>query len=268
MQAVLLSNPSGDRGLVIRLSSRLVAGAMLVAAGLALTACVPLGRPAVPMRTLELVKGDESRCLAVLLPGRLNAPEKFAKSGFASAVAARGLALDLVAVDAHLGYYRDRSVVERLRLDVVAPARAAGYDTIWLVGSSLGGVGSLLYLKHYPEDLAGVFVLAPYLGPAEVIDEIAATGGPAHWRPPSRVAADDVGRELWSWLAPWLAGEQKIPLHLGWGTADAFDRSNRLLASALPPERVYTHPGGHDWKTWESLWGAFLDREEPCRRQR
>ncbi len=51
----------------------------------------------------------------------------------------------------------------------------------------------------------------------------------------------------------------------GWGTADAFDRSSRLLASALPPERVYTHPGGHDWQAWESLWEASLDRAEPCR---
>lgn len=260
--------PHVDRGLVIGQSSRFVAVATLVATGLALTACVPLGRPAVPMRTLELAKSGENRCLAVLLPGRLNSPERFAKAGFASAVAARGLALDLVAVDAHFGYYRHRSVVERLRLDVVAPARAAGYDTIWLVGSSLGGIGGLLYLRQYPEDLAGVLALAPYLGPTEVIDEIAAAGGPARWRPPSRVAADDVGRELWSWLAPWLAGEQKIPLHLGWGTADAFDRSNRLLASALPPERVYTHPGGHDWKVWESLWEAFLDRVEPCRQPR
>ncbi len=268
MQGTLHAVSSSSRGFMIGLSSRSLAGATLVATGLALTACVPIGRPAVPMRTLELVKGDESRCLAVLLPGRLNAPEKFAEAGFASAVAARSLALDLVAVDAHFGYYRDRSVVERLRLDVVAPARAAGYDTIWLVGSSLGGIGGLLYLKHHPEDLAGVFVLAPYLGPEEVIDEIAAAGGPARWRPPSRVDDDDVGRELWSWLAPWLAGEQKVPLHLGWGTADAFDRSNRLLVSALPPERVYTHPGGHDWKVWESLWEAFLDREEPCRRQR
>lgn len=264
----MLSAAIGKRGLVFGLSLRFVAVATLVATGLALTACVPLGRPAVPMRTLELAKGGAGRCLAVLLPGRRSGPEEFAKAGFASAVAARRLALDLVAVDAHLGYYRDRSVVERLHLDVVAPARAAGYDTIWLVGSSLGGIGGLLYLKHYPEDLAGVFVLAPYLGPEEVIDEIAAAGGPARWRPPTRVDDGDVGRELWSWLAPWLAGEQKIPLHLGWGTADAFDRANRLLASALPEERVYTHPGGHDWKVWESLWETFLDRAEPCRQPR
>lgn len=226
------------------------------------TGCAALRPAKVPLRTVELNRGASgaSRCLAVLLPGRLDEPEKFGDAGFARAVAERGLALDLVAVDAHLGYYRARTVVERLRADVIAPARAAGYDTIWIAGPSLGGLGGLLYLRDHPEDLAGVFAIAPYLGESAVIDEIERAGGPAAWRPPATVADGDIGRELWSWLGPWASREQAVPLHLGWGTSDAFDRSNRLLAGLLPADRVSTLPGGHDWRVWERLWEQFLDR--------
>lgn len=227
------------------------------------TGCAALRPATVPLRTVELARGaagGEKRCLAVLLPGRFNEPERFRDAGFAAAVANRKLALDLVAVDAHLGYYRARSIVERLRADVIAPAQAAGYDTIWIVGPSLGGLGGLLYLREHPEDLAGVLAIAPYLGEPEVIDEIGRAGGPAAWRPPAEIADGDVGRELWNWLGPWASAPTPVPFHLGWGTADSFDRSNRMLADLLPPERVYTLPGGHDWHVWEQLWEAFLDR--------
>lgn len=228
--------------------------------------CAALRPATVPLRAIDLVRSTGNaggRCLAVLLPGRLDEPEKFREAGFVRAVENRNLRLDLVAVDAHLGYYRARTVVDRLREDVIAPARAAGYDTIWIAGPSLGGLGGLLYLRDRPEDLAGVFAIAPYLGETSVIDEIERAGGPAQWRPPATVAQNDVGRELWTWLGPWASAAQPeppVPLHLGWGTADSFDRANRMLAALLPPERVYTAPGGHDWKVWERLWEEFLDR--------
>ena len=184
------------------------------------------------------------------------------------AVASRGLASTSSRSIPHLGYFRARSVVERLRTDVIAPARAAGYDTIWIVGTSLGGLGGLLYLRDHPEDLAGVLAIAPYLGETEVIDEIERAGGPARWQPPPTIAESDVGRELWSWLATWPGDGPPVPLHLGWGAADDFDRSNRLLAGLLPPERVYTVAGGHDWRVWERLWEEFLDRTPAVRRAR
>ncbi|MEO8277025.1 MAG: alpha/beta hydrolase-fold protein [Thermoanaerobaculia bacterium] len=232
--------------------------------------------PAIPMRTIALDRAvtgagapaAKSRCLAVLLPGRWDEPERFREAGFARAVAERDLDVDLVAVDSHLGYFRDRSIVERLRLDVIAPAKASGYDTIWIVGTSLGGLGGLLYLRDHPEDLSGVLALAPYLGESELIGEIEAAGGARKWTPPASYAATDIGRELWSWLTPWLAGPQSVPLHIGWGSQDKLGRSNRLVADALPTAEVYNVAGGHDWKTWEELWEAFLDRTPICRRAR
>lgn len=246
--------------------------------------CAALRPATTPLRTVDLARsapsassapaddrggqgGHGARCLAVLLPGRLDEPEQFERAGFARAVASRGLAIDLVAVDSHLGYFRARSIVERLRTDVIAPARAAGYDTIWIVGTSLGGLGGLLYLRDHPEDLAGVLALAPYLGETAVIEEIERAGGPGQWQAPPTIAESDVGRELWSWLATWPGDGPPVPLHLGWGAADDFARSNRLLAGLLPPEQVYTVEGGHDWRVWERLWEEFLDRTRLCAAQ-
>lgn len=246
---------------------------VLVLVAGALSAGCALWRPTVtPLRQQTLLTAAASaselpakRCLAVLLPGRFDSAESFAQAGFADAVRERGLALDVVAVDAHFGYYRKRTVLERLRADVVAPARAAGYEQIWIGGVSLGGLGSLLYLRDHPEDLAGVVALAPFLGADPLIAEIAAAGGPARWQPGEPGdRADDVGRELWRWFAPWLAGPQPLPLYLGWGESDALAPSNRLAASLLPPERVFPLPGGHDWRTWRALWDQFLDRAAPC----
>src|SRR6185369_8698848 len=112
---------------------------LLLSSALSCALFVP--KPVVPLRTLELGPKSGGSCLAVLLPGRFDKPESFRRAGFAEAVARRGLKLDLVAVDSHLGYFRDRSIVERLRLDVIEPAHAAGYRSVWIVGTSLGGLG-------------------------------------------------------------------------------------------------------------------------------
>lgn len=46
------------------------------------------------------------------------------REGFVRAVRERQLGVDMVLVDAHLGYYSDRSMIDRLQSDIVAPARA------------------------------------------------------------------------------------------------------------------------------------------------
>jgi hypothetical protein len=42
------------------------------------------------------------------------------------------------------------------------------------------------------------------------------------------------------------------------GRSDDFARANGMAAEVLPPERVFTAPGGHDWKAWRSLWEQFV----------
>ena len=255
--AASLSGPSTRA----RTASALLA---LLALGSLLVGCGPLRPSPTPIPQVVVHDAEPARCLAVLLPGRHSRPEAFREAGFGEAVGERGLAMDVVAVDAHLGYYRKRTVVERLVADVLAPARGRGYDEVWVAGTSLGGLGGLLLLRDHPDAVAGVYAIAPFLGDDEVIAEIAAAGGPRRWQPPATIEEGDISRELWARLADsdWTAG---APLYLGWGRTDSLARSNAMLAELLPPERTFLDPGGHDLQTWNRLWEQFLDRVGPCR---
>jgi pimeloyl-ACP methyl ester carboxylesterase len=232
-------------------------------ASLALAACAGLRPAEAPLRTVALRETPGARCLFVFLPGRHSRPEDFARTGFATAAAKRQLAADLIGVDAHLGYYRNRSVVERLHVDVLAPRRER-YEEVWVVGTSLGGLGGLLLLREHPEDVEGILTLAPFLGPDEVIAEIAAAGGPRAWVPPAVPAPDDPGRALWAALreVDWPSA---APLYVGWGARDRFAAANEMLGALLPPERVFRVGGGHSLATWRGIWEQFLDRTGVCR---
>ena len=199
--------------------------------------------------------------LLVLLPGRGMLPAEFVREGFVAAVQERRLAVDVLRVDAHLGYYDNERIAPRLREDVVGPAQARGYRAIWLVGISLGGLGALVYAGERPADLAGVVTLAPYLGERAAIDEISAAGGLRDWPSPAMAAEADLGRRLWRSLKPYAMAADppgRPPLYLGYSLDDRLAPGHRLLAAALPGERVYTTPGGHDWPQWRRLWRRML----------
>lgn len=199
--------------------------------------------------------------LAVLLPGAYDTPEDFLREGFVTALRERQLPIDLQLVDAHLGYYGERSVIERLRQEVVLPARQAGYRRIWLVGISLGGFGALAYAMDHGNEVDGLFLLAPYLGTRGIQKEIAASGGLLRWQP-GPAATDEDERRLWLWLAQRASSNSEVPppIWQGYGCEDRFAPAHRLLATALPATHTQELPGGHDWTAWRALWEAFLDR--------
>jgi len=179
--------------------------------------------------------------------------EDFERRGLSEEMARAGVRADWVAVDAHLGYYRSRSVIERLREDVIEPARARGYRRIVVVGVSLGGLGSLLGERDHPGLFDGIVLIAPYLGDRKAMfDEIQNQGGPAAWAADHSPGADDVGAQVWSFLGKRVSALP--PTWLAYGTADRFAVGHRLLAPSLPPDRVKTSAGGHDWPTWQALW--------------
>jgi hypothetical protein len=239
-----------------------------------LAVCAVLGtgcasrQPTVPLATLS----DPSACpartdtLLVMLPGAYSTLDEFTREGFIDAVRERGIAADVLRADAHLGYYDDRgSVVRRLHEDVVVPARARGYRSIWIVGISVGGLGGMLYARERPGELAGLVVLAPYLGERAIATEIDNAGGLARWQAPTG-PLDPTQREmrdpaLWRWLQGYTvrpAVPALPPLYLGYGTGDRFAFSHRLLAAALPGDHVATTDGGHDWPEWRRLWRGLL----------
>jgi pimeloyl-ACP methyl ester carboxylesterase len=245
---------------------RLLAAAAVAVAAPVVPGCALLPRPTVvPMRTVRLAApcaGADT--LVVLLPGAYSQPEEFeSEAGFVSTLRRRGVAADVLLVDAHLGYYQERSIVERLEADVLAPARRSGVRAIWLVGISIGGFGALAAAAAAPSassGIRGVVAIAPYLGEPEIAASIAAAGGLAAWPPPAAPVLE-TGFEpaLWRWLQRATASPAEAPeIRLAFGDRDRFVESHRVLAAALPPGRVTVAPGGHDWPTWRSLWGTVL----------
>jgi pimeloyl-ACP methyl ester carboxylesterase len=201
---------------------------------------------------------QRSDTLLVLLPGAYDKPEDFVAQGFVKAVRDRQLDVDVQMVNAHLGYYKEITVIERLHEDVIKPAQAQGYRHIWLAGISLGGFGSLIYSKAHTDTVKGMFVMAPFLGTRDVHTEIRAAGGMAAWQP-GDIKPDDYDRKLWQWLQGYAQGRHAPSLYLGYGVSDRFADSNSLLATALPKAQVLTTEGGHDWAPWQRLWAQFLD---------
>lgn len=241
----------------------MTAGRSLRGLGLALAGCLAAGclglrSPETPMPTRTLVAGGAGNgCLLLLLPGRGDGMDHFAEHEFGRIAAEHGIAAEVVAVDAHMGYFRSRSLLRRLTADVIEPARRRGIDEIWWVGISLGGMASLLVLDEHPEAVDGMVLLAPYLGDGPMVDSVVTTGDLAVWRddPDLPGGPDDLWRRLWLDLQERaVESPERPPIFLGFGDGDRYRAAHRVLAAALPDERVLVLPGGHDWKTWSALW--------------
>jgi pimeloyl-ACP methyl ester carboxylesterase len=172
-----------------------------------------------PPLSLADSTSPRSDTLLVMLPGSYALPEDFIREGFVQAVRDRHLALDMVLVDAHLGYYSDRSIIDRLRADVIAPARARGYRHIWLMGISIGAFGAMILAETLPQDFDGVIALGPYLGKRAMSEEINAQGGLRSWRAPQgTLDREEIDAILWRWLQRnalllQQAGQQRPSAH-------------------------------------------------------
>lgn len=211
------------------------------------------------MEVTRVAAPCRARTLVVMLPGALSKPQEFVDEGWLRALhAERGLAADAWLVDAHIGYYQERSILDRLRRDVIEPARAQGYTRIWLAGISIGGFGALGYAARHPGEVDGVLAVAPYLGRRLLLKEIGDAGGPARWRAATvqpQPSEGDLEREIW-WQ---LAGGDTSRWFIGYGRDDRFADAQGV-AAGLVGERGFSVPGGHDWPAWRPLWSQWLDR--------
>ncbi|HEX5127245.1 MAG TPA: alpha/beta hydrolase [Rhodocyclaceae bacterium] len=224
-----------------------------------------LRRCPVPVKILsDSLSRDTGRAsrLIVMLPGVYNLPEDFIDKGFIAALRAHGVDADVIMADVHFGYFSDRTAVARIHDDIVIPARKHGYRDIWLVGISLGGFGALAYASVYAnhaDQINGLFVIAPFPGTGDIIQEIRSLGGPLPW---SQTAASEQGDEriIWRWLAAQhrIRAQQPV-MYFGTGTTDRYIGAQRMLAELLPPAHCRFIEGGHTWETWQQLWHAFLD---------
>jgi pimeloyl-ACP methyl ester carboxylesterase len=224
-----------------------------------LVGCVPPAKT--PMNTVFFTATEPARnpVLLIFLPGKGDNPESYETEGFVKAVKKLNLPVDMLGADAHIGYYLKGNFPERLEKDVIIPAKAKGYERIWLIGISLGGLGVLWYDGKYPGEVEGLVSLSPYLGEPEMGREVSKAGGLASWKP-SHIAGDDMQRRIWQGLKVYLAPDKTWSrVYLGYGLQDRFAGPDGVFAAVLPDRQVFTCQGGHDWDTWRSLWTKVLD---------
>jgi len=220
-----------------------------------------------PMKAIDYSSSATgARCLMLFLPGLGDTAETFEQHGFVSEVRARNASIDMVAADATLGYYAKGILSERLFADVVRPRSNRGYKQVWLVGMSMGGLGTVLYSRQRAAgEIYGVLALSPYLGEEDISDDVRRAGGLQSWKAPPRVSTMNESNytdELWRWLQAVSAGREPGPqIYLGYGLQDRLAEVDTLLGAALPQTRVFTIAGGHNWTTWHTLFARFLSTD-------
>jgi pimeloyl-ACP methyl ester carboxylesterase len=202
----------------------------------------------------------EERILLLMLPGAKNTPQQLVENGFIRALRERNLPVDVLALNAHVDLYLDRSNIERLLHRTMDEIRTLGYGRIWLLGISLGGSGAMICVTQRTPEIEGVFLLAPFLGTRGLIAEAEAAGGLHYWHA-GEIESRDHERELLDQIrrSP-LAAEEFPTVYLGYGSEDRYRGASVLLSDHLPKHRVVVTAGGHDWETWIVLWNALLDK--------
>lgn len=206
--------------------------------------------------------------LLVLFPGFGDRAETFEEEGFVEIAEASGVPYDVAALDAHFGYYRTWTVLDRAGEDIIEPAASDGIERMWVVGISMGGTGAIGTAREHADVVDGVILLAPYLGPGSLIREIHEAGGLASWDAGNieevRGKRERYFRRLWTWLQGYATGEPRPALRFGTGADDNATEALALLEPYLPDDATQVIPGGHDWTVWRPLFETFLAQGLPA----
>lgn len=214
-------------------------------------ACAPMMRAVetpIPLRVYgDVTQADE---VFILLPGLRDDIDSFEERGFLAVtqeILDRRNDIAFIAVDAHYGYYRERSIERRLKDEVLG--QFAG-KKVTAVGISMGGFGALVTARRHPDLFDRLVMIAPFLGWPENIQQLK-HGADAKPRDEmeTKVFA------LWLWLEQGAAG---IPTTLLFGRDDRFRKAYDHLASRAPAITQRRIEGAHDWPTWNALWADWL----------
>ncbi len=240
-----------------------------LAALLSLGGCLPTRDAGEPIATQLIAAQQPGQRLVVVLPGRADGLEALRRSGMAEAIQGAWPDADVLLAEVTLGDYMRGDAPERLHAEVVVPARERGrYREVWLAGASMGGMGTLMYDRLYPGEMDGLVLLAPYLGDAGLVKEIANAGGVAQWDAGPAQAADTDGwqRELWRHIQrvsrdPAQAGR----IWLAYGDRDRLRKAFPQLIPALPQDQVLVSEGGHTWTVWSPAMGEVLRKVDAKR---
>ena len=235
-----------------------------------ISACGYSSKATQAIDTTKYIAGTGStKTLLVMLPGIRGNDKSFAKNDFITILESNDIDVDVLAIDAHFAYYKNKSLIDRLQQDVIKLAKQQGYENIWLLGISLGGLGSMLYTNQRPEDISGVILIAPYLGDKELLDEIKSYANLQEWleyvkqinRENYKETISEkqrkIAQHLWLPLLQRKCYPQK-PIYLLYGEKDKLKYSNDILATCLRKDRIVRMQGKHNWSTWKELWHKLL----------
>jgi pimeloyl-ACP methyl ester carboxylesterase len=223
--------------------------------------------PSRPVPALEALRShpDRQACLMVMLPGFLDGPDTYLDHDFPERLFGSGAPCDAVMVDLHYRYYSEIGIADLVYSDILVPATTRGYEEIWLVGISMGGLGTLLTTERYHRLIDGVILLSPFVGEESTLREIEAAGGASSWRPPDGIDEQpwdqsNYTTHLWAYLRGYHTDPDSMPpLYIGWGESDRLGPADRLLADLLDEDHVFIVPGEHNWATWRPLFDRILE---------
>jgi pimeloyl-ACP methyl ester carboxylesterase len=224
-----------------------------------LAGCAVFGDNSLEVLTYTNGTTAAGKKLIVFMRGMGGNHKSFEEEGLVQDIRDRSIPWDMAAPSAGPWYYLNRTLTTRLKEDVIDPAKSCGYEEIWLIGFSMGGLGSLLYLKEYPGDIQGVCLIAPFLSYRGIQREIMAAGGLPSWDPGDYDPETDWQRMLWHWLKEYSSESPMANIHLAYGTQDPYVEGQQLLAGIVPKEHIITIAGGHDYATLKNLWTELLD---------
>ena len=214
---------------------------------LLLTGCYITKSAQVPVPVLQYpAASGNADGLMVLLPGFGDNPDRFEQQGMIDTVRQLAPTFDIVAVDAHFAYYRNRSITDRLHTDLL-DAGSNHYQRVWIVGISMGGLGASSYAMEHPGVVERVILLAPYMGGKDLVAEVKAAGGLSQWQPPDLADIDNQDQRhfyrLWEWYKGYARTDPAGPdLMLGFGSDDGLHDANQILADVLPKAQVVRAP--------------------------
>jgi pimeloyl-ACP methyl ester carboxylesterase len=209
----------------------------------------------------RLRAAHRAACRLVLLPPAKATIDDLLTQGFVAAVRERNLPVDITLAEVGYEQVMAKTVAADLRAHVIEPAQKEGCHSIWLAGISLGAFNALHYAAAFGKDLAGLKLIAPYPGTADILNEIRAAGGPAAWAATPSASKEDE-RAWWHWLS---RTEPACPVYLGVASEDRFIKGQSMLASLIPTQRIQYTEGDHSWPVWLRLWQHWLDEGLPAR---
>jgi pimeloyl-ACP methyl ester carboxylesterase len=194
---------------------------------------------------------EKARGVIVLLPGFGDQPKDFDAHGFVRILQQRAPGFDIVAADAHYGYYRTATVITQLHDHVIGPLVQRGYRQIWLAGVSMGGHGAVAYARTHPERITGLMLFAPHMGPGDTVKTVNDAGGICSWPVPVRREDGRAGfaQANFAWLKHVMCRKPPgVQLFVGVGDKDI--GASYLLSSLVDPSHTVILPGGHNWDVW------------------